>query len=102
MIPMAAEIVAVGADAFGGTPAALRYIGGMDGNVYAYEREGAPYVLKLVPADAQRVPIIRERQRFAAYLAANGVSVASPVAARRGEMAVVVEHEGAHGGGHGF
>ena len=95
MIPMAAEIVSAGADAFGVTPVALRYIGGMDGNVYAYERGGAPYVLKLVPTDAEHVAIIRERQRFAAYLAANGVSVATPVAARGGEMAPVVEYEGA-------
>ncbi len=87
------DILEMGARFFAIDAADLTLIGGMDGVVYSYTRNGAPYVLKftpfpsgLAPIEGERIPALRAKLDFVNYLSAHGVSVAKPVASVNGEL----------------
>ncbi|MBN2002464.1 MAG: phosphotransferase [Anaerolineae bacterium] len=75
-------ILQQGAALFGADGAALHSLGGMDGAVYAYERDGKGYVLKFVPTSEEGLPVVAEKWDFVNYLAENGVRVSRPVLSR--------------------
>jgi amicoumacin kinase len=74
-------------------PSALHSLGGMDGAVYDFERDGQAYIIKFVPTESDRVALARARWRFAHYLARNGVAVVRPVLSHNGKLVQVVEDE---------
>ncbi len=71
-----------GAALFGANGATLHSLGGMDGAVYTYERDGKGYVLKFVPTTAEGLPVVAEKWDFVNYLAENGVRVSRPILSR--------------------
>jgi Ser/Thr protein kinase RdoA (MazF antagonist) len=80
------EIVMAGAALYGTDVGDLNYIGGMDGRVYGYARDGRDYVLKLAPMDDGRLAALDEQLAFMRYLADGGVRVARPVPSRHGRL----------------
>jgi Ser/Thr protein kinase RdoA (MazF antagonist) len=88
------SLLAQGASLFGTQPSALQSLGGIDGAVYAYQRDGAGFILKFVPTPPDRVPLARAKWDFADYLARNGVSVARPVPSSDGQLIEILEKDG--------
>jgi Ser/Thr protein kinase RdoA (MazF antagonist) len=80
-----------GACLFETEPSALHSLGGIDGAVYAYERDGAGFILKFVPTSQERIELARAKWDFADYLARNGVAVARPVCSRDGQLIEVID-----------
>jgi Ser/Thr protein kinase RdoA (MazF antagonist) len=72
----------------------LQLLGGMDGIVYAYTRDGADYVLKFTPTQPERLPSVRAMLDFVNYLGANGVHVSRPVVSTQGELVEMLEDGG--------
>jgi Ser/Thr protein kinase RdoA (MazF antagonist) len=86
-------ILKKGAFLFQTEPPALHSLGGMDGAVYDFERDGQAYIIKFVPTERDRVELTRAKWRFVDYLARNQVSVVQPILSRNGELIEVVEDE---------
>jgi Ser/Thr protein kinase RdoA (MazF antagonist) len=82
-----------GAPLFQTMPPALHSLGGMDGAVYDFVRDGQAYIIKFVPTERDRIEMTRAKWRFVDYLARNGVAVVRPVLSRNGELVRVVEDE---------
>lgn len=80
-----------GAFLFEVDPSALRSLGGMDGAVYDFERDGQAYIIKFVPTEHDRIELTRAKWQFVDYLARNDVAVAHPVLSRNGELIEAVE-----------
>jgi Ser/Thr protein kinase RdoA (MazF antagonist) len=80
-----------GTSLFQTMPSALHSLGGMDGAVYDFERDGHAYIIKFVPTERDRVELTRAKWRFVDYLARNGVAVVQPILSRNGELIEVVE-----------
>jgi amicoumacin kinase len=95
------DVLLAGAALFSTSAENLRRLGGMDGVVFEYERDGKPFVLKFVPAAAppadpsENLATIRVGLDFASYLGENGVSVARPVASTNGRWLELVGGDGA-------
>jgi amicoumacin kinase len=69
---------------FGADPAQCHYLGGMEGHVYEFARDGQSYVLKVTPTSAAALPGLLGEIEFIHYLGQHGVSVAQPIASSPG------------------
>lgn len=85
------SVLQSGARRFSVNTATLHLLGGMDGVVYGYKRDGALFVLKFTPTPAERIPTLRAKLDFVSYLGAHGVSVAKPVPSVDGELIEVID-----------
>jgi Ser/Thr protein kinase RdoA (MazF antagonist) len=74
-------------------PSALHSLGGIDGAVYDFERDGQAYIIKYVPTTRDRIGTTCARWRFVDYLATNGVPVVRPVLSRDGDLFHLVEDQ---------
>jgi Ser/Thr protein kinase RdoA (MazF antagonist) len=86
------EVLREGAALFGANTATPHSLGGMDGAVYTYTRDGESYILKFVPTAEDNLPVIVEKWDFVNYLAENGVSVSRPVISRNGRLVERVQN----------
>jgi Ser/Thr protein kinase RdoA (MazF antagonist) len=91
MVTISENVLSEAARRFGVAPAMLKYLGGMDGAVYEFMREGQPFVLKVAPSLTEKIPRLHERLEFVHYLGANGVRVAAPLPSSQGELVEVVQ-----------
>jgi Ser/Thr protein kinase RdoA (MazF antagonist) len=91
---ISASLLQAGTERFGITPAAAHPLGGMDGVAYAYERDGAQYVLKFTPAQTEHLPRMHAKLEFVNYLSANGVRVSKPVRSLHGELIETLDDAG--------
>jgi Ser/Thr protein kinase RdoA (MazF antagonist) len=87
------SVLQKGTSLFQTMPAALRSLGGIDGAVYDFEREGQSYILKFVPTARERVEVTRAKWRFVETLARNDVAVVQPVLSCNGHLVEVIEDE---------
>ena len=87
------SVLQKGTALFQTVPLALHSLGGMDGAVYDFERDGQAYIIKFVPTQRDRVDSTRAKWRFVDYLAGNGVAVVRPVLSCKGDLVQVVEDE---------
>ena len=87
------SVLQQGTSLFDTLPSALHSLGGMDGAVYDFERDGQAYIIKFVPTERDRVQVTRAKWQFVDYLARNGVAVVRPVLSCNGELVQVVEDE---------
>lgn len=87
------SVLQQGTSLFQTTPSALHSLGGMDGAVYDFVRDGQAYIIKFVPTERDRIESTRAKWRFVDYLARNEVAVVRPVLSCNGEPVRVVEDE---------
>jgi Ser/Thr protein kinase RdoA (MazF antagonist) len=93
MMQVGDSVLQKGTSHFDTVPSALHSLGGMDGAVYDFERDGQAYIIKFVPTERDRIERTRAKWRFVDYLARNGVAVVRPVGSCNGELVQVVEDE---------
>jgi Ser/Thr protein kinase RdoA (MazF antagonist) len=91
---ISASLLQAGARRFDVPPSTLQLLGGMDGVVYSYARDGAEYVLKFAPIQAEHIPTVLAKLDFVNYLSANGVFVSRPVPSARGELVETLDDTG--------
>ncbi len=87
------HVLRAGARLFGLTMPDLHFLGGMDGSVYEYVRDGRGMVLKYTPIAEDRVATLHEKYDFISYLGAHGVPVARPLPSGGGHLIELVEAE---------
>jgi len=85
------HLLTVGAEMFGAEVDTLRLLGGYFDNVYAYEREGKQFVLKMLPLTPERVGVLRAQLEFVHYLADHAVRVSKPVPSSQGHLVEIIE-----------
>lgn len=91
-----ADILAAAGRYYGLEPADLQELPAAESFIYAYERDGQGYILRLGHSVRRNETLIRGEVDWINYLAANGVEVACAVPSQRGRL--VEQVPDGHGG----
>jgi Ser/Thr protein kinase RdoA (MazF antagonist) len=79
------EIVEEACRKFQGTESSIRFLGGFYGNVYEYERDGEPCVLKLLPIASKDRSQLQSELKWMGFLKSRGIAVPKPILSARGQ-----------------
>ncbi|MBD3920542.1 phosphotransferase [Paenibacillus sp. PR3] len=80
------RLAASAADKYGFSMERVRYLGGSQNQIYAYEHEGNAYIIRFTPVSNRTEQQVLSELDWIQYLADNGIAVSAPVLSLDGKL----------------